>query len=398
MSHTIKDIGQVMATLEREFPLRRWKAEMSDSRPRPQIPAGTIAQLVVEMVPRMQPSLLAVDQSARLPEIRVHHGSRRQLVASDSTMERSLRGFDLAVLHRVLWELGRCLRRQRELALTLPSGVRATVGMVDGSSWGAELGSVLLVTGDGLDVAVGYRMSPGRGHELQTTRALLAEAVERYGQGWVQYLVVDGLYLTEEDLRRGLRHWGHQLVVKTTEEETLAVLQDAGGLFFAEGGPLEGVEVVEGFDEVRQESYRILGCGGFFWHGLTLKVAYVSEHPVKPRAGRQEKPFWVVTTDEGLSLEDMRFLAHRRWHVENNGFRILNQLVGSKRRLTKQPTVREALLGLWLIGLDLFLFAARRFALRRRPPRWRTMKWTLCWCAQMFARLTLLTYGTSQVT
>ena len=398
MKHPIKSIGKLMATLEREFPLRRWKAQMSDSRPRPQIPAGTIAQLVVEMVPRMQPSLLAVDQSARLPEIRAHHGSRRRLVASDSTIERSLRGFNLPVLHRVLWELGRCLRSRRELELTLPSGARATVGIVDGSAWGSDFGSVLLLTGDGLDAAVGYQMSAGQCQELATTRALLAEAVEWYGQGWVQYVVVDGLYFTEEDLQRSCQQWGQHLVVKTTEQETLAVLQDAAGLFFAEGGPLQGVEVVEGCDEVRQESYRILGCGGFCWHGLTLKVAYVSEHPIKPRAGRQEKPFWVVTTDEGLSLEDMRFLAHRRWHVENNGFRTLNQLVGSKRRLTKHAVVREALLGLWLIGLDLFLFAARRFALRRRPLRWRTMKWTLCWCGRMFERLTLLAYAASQVT
>lgn len=344
MKHSMKDIGQVMARLEQEFPLRQWKAQMTDSRPRPQIPAGTIAQLVVEMVPRMQSSLLAVDQSARLPEMRAHHGSRRRLVASDTTMERSLRGFDLAALHGVLWELGRCLLGRRELALTLPSGARARVGMVDGSAWGAELGSVLLVSGDGLDVAVGYRMSPGRGRELETTRALLTEAASVYGRGWLEYLVVDGLYLTGEDLRRGLLEWGHHLVVKT-QEETLEVIQDARGLFFAQGGPLEGVEVVEGFDEVRGESYRILGCGGFRWHGLRLKVAYVTEVPTKPRAGRQPEPFWVVTTEERLSLEDLRFLAHRRWHVENNGFRTLNQLVGSKRRLTSNAVVREALLG-----------------------------------------------------
>jgi len=391
MDNDIKDIGKVMTILKREFPLQQWKASMSDSRKRPQVSAGTIAQAVVEMVPRGQRSLLEVDQAARLPEVRAYHSSKRRMVVSDTTIERSLRGFDLGVVHEVLWDLGRRILRREGMKLTLPSGRRARVGIVDGSGWGCHLASVLMVSGDALDAAVGYRMSRGRGHELETTRALLEEAREVYGPGWLDYLVADGLYMTQEDFKRSLEDWGHHLVVKTTEE-TLEVIQDARGLFCGPGGPAEGVEVVRGLDAVRGEEYEIIGCGGFQWHALELKVAYVREKAVKPKEGREDEPFWVVTTDQALSLEDMRFVAHRRWHVENEGFRTLNQLVSSKRRLTANAAVREGLLGLWLIGLNLFVWYVAKWGRVVRSGALRTVKRTLKWFTRMFNRLTLQAY------
>ena len=387
MKDVIEDIGKVKTVLKREFPLEQWKNKMADRRERPQIPTGTIAQAVVEMVARGQKSLLEVDQAARLPEMRAYHGSNRRMVVSDTTMERSLRGFDLEAVHGVLWELGGLLMAQEGMKLTLPSGRRAVVGIVDGSGWGRELGFALVVSGDDLDAAVGYRLSPGQGHELETTRSLLSEGYQVYGRGWLNYVVADGLYMTEEDFRTSFNEWGHHLVVKTTEE-TLEVIQDARGLFFGPGGPVEGVDVVRGFDEARGEEYEIIGCGGFVWHGLRLKVAYVREKAVKPREGRQEEPFWVVTTDETLSLEDMRFVAHRRWHVENEGFRMLNQLVSSKRRLTHDVHVREALLGLWLIGLNLFVWYVVKWGRLVRSGALRTVKRTFKWFTQMFGRLT----------
>jgi len=390
-ANDIKDIGKVMRVLEREFPLSQWKGRMSDSRKRPQIPTGTIAQAVVEMVPRGQKSLLEADQAARLPEMRFHHGSKRRMVVSDTTIERSLRGFDLEAVHGVLWEVGRRMMARGGMKLRLPSGREVRVGIVDGSGWGSHVGSVLMVSGRQLDAVVGYRMSRGRGHELETTRGLLRQAREVYGRGWADYVVGDGLYMTGEDFKRSLEEWGYHLVVKTTEQ-TLDVIQDARGLFFGTGAPLEGVEVSRGLDPVRAEQYEIIGCGGFVWHGLKLKVAWVSEKALKPRGGRKEEPFWVVTTDGEVSLEDMRELAHRRWHVENEGFRTLNQLVSSKRRLTHNVVVREALLGLWLIGLNLFVWYVAKWGRLVRSGALRTVKRTLKWFGRMFNRLTLEAY------
>jgi hypothetical protein len=55
---------------------------------------------------------------------------------------------------------------------------------------------------------------------------------------------------------------------------------------------------------------------------------------------------WVITTDESLTAEDLREVAHARWWIENGVFRRLSGLVDSKRRLTANAHVREALMGL----------------------------------------------------
>jgi IS4 transposase len=101
--------------------------------------------------------------------------------------------------------------------------------------------------------------------------------------------------------------------------------------------------------------YGVTTAGDSQWHGLTLKVAHVIERFLKPKRGHPDiSEFWVITTDEKLSAEDMRELAHLRWSIENRSFRRLNHLVRSKRHVTNNPHVREALLGLWFIGLNLF--------------------------------------------
>jgi hypothetical protein len=388
----INDIGKVMTVLQGLFPLKRWKEKMADSRRRPQIPPVTIAQLVLEMVVRNQKSLLAVDQAARYPETLYYYGSKRRMVASDTTIQRSLAGFEVEGLHEALWDFGSRILKLPQMKATLPSGRKAIVASVDGSVWGKDEGSVLMVSGAEMEVVVGYQMSAGRGHELASTRALLEWAGRVYGHGWADYIVADALYMAEADWRLGLG-LGHHLVVKTKEEDTLAVIEDAKGLFFGPEGPAEGVEVRRGYDRKRNEEYEIIGCGGFQWHGLSLKVAYVREKPVKPRKdGREAEPFWVITTDETLSLEDMRFIAHARWGVENKGFRRLSQLVGSKRRLTNNATVREALTGLWLLGLGLFLYYQWRCGRLLRRGRYGKAKRTTRWLGERYEGLIARAY------
>jgi hypothetical protein len=71
MGHTIRDIGQVMATLEREFPLRRWQARMSDSRPRP-LPAAAGGASLDLALGSPGPFLFAVRKFGRLVGPRVY--------------------------------------------------------------------------------------------------------------------------------------------------------------------------------------------------------------------------------------------------------------------------------------------------------------------------------------
>lgn len=385
---------------KRQFPpvcrtgrLDEWRAGMRDGRSRPQIPAGTVAQAVVEMVARGQRSLLEVDQDGRLPEVRAWFGSRRAMVVSDTTLERSLGGFVLEPVRAVLWEIAAGVKGRPMMRAKLPSGRRARLGNLDGSGWGGFLGSVLTLVGRSLDIVAGYRMSPGRGHELETSRAVLQDALDHLGSGFVDLLVVDALYMTEQDILWAYEAGGCHLVIKSAKEE-LTVIQDARGLFF--GGPeqgSDGIERVEGLDRERGVRYRITAAAGFEWHGLTLNVAHVFERFLKPKKDHPtETEFWVITTDETLSAEDMRELGHLRWCIENRTFRRLNHLVASKRRLTQDRHVREALLGLWCIGLNLFGLFLAAIRMGRLSPALKPVKKTWRWFCRLFNRATLLAY------
>ena len=386
-------MAKTLKFINRRFPLDEWKERMRDGRKRPQIPAGTIAQAVVEMVPRRQSSLLEVDQNGRLPEARWWFGSSRDMVVSDTTLSRSLSGFALEPVREALWGIAAGICKRRMTRVELPSGRRARIANLDGSQWGDFPGCVLTLMGRRVDIVAGYEMSRGRGHELETSRKLLRDARKRLGKGFVDLLAVDALYMTERDFKWALEQGGYHLVVKTTDER-LSVIQDARGLFFgAAAGCTEGVERVEGLDTERMARYSVTAAGGFQWHGLTVKVAHVTERFLKPKKAHPKMTeFWVVTTDEQLSAEDMRQLAHLRWSIENRTFRRLNHLVQSKRRLTKDPHAREALLGLWFIGLNLFGLFLAWIRMGRLNPRLKPVKKTWKWFCELFKRATVVAY------
>lgn len=389
----MNNIEKSKRLLEKHFPLDKWKQSMNDDRKRPQISAGTIAQGIVEMVPRGQKSLLEVDYDARLPEIKAWHESDREMVFSDSTAFRSLAGFNLEAVHEILWEIAGKMNGNAMLQTELPSGRKPRIGAVDGSQWGGFYGSVLTLTGSQRDLVAGYRMCSGRGRELTASRKLLSEAVQHLGKGFVDIMAADGLYMTKKDFNWCLNEIGCHLLVKT-DEETLSVVEDARGLFFGNNEVVnESLERAKGFDNERMCEYEITAAAGFSWQGISLKVAHVKETFLKPKKGHEEvTEFWVFTTDESLAAEDMREIAHIRWHIENCTFRQLNHLVRGKHRLTKDAHVREALLGLWFIGLNLFGIFLKWIRMGSLSCSFKTVKKTWKWFCKLFNRATLVAY------
>lgn len=386
-------MAKTLMFIKRQLPLDEWKATMRDARKKPQISPGTVAQAVVEKVPRRQTSILEVDQNGRLPEVKSWFGSQRKMVVSDTTLSRSLSGFALEPVRDVLWDIAARVLNRPMMRVELPSGKRVRIANLDGSQWGNFPGCVLTLVGRGVDIVAGYRMSPGRGHELNTSRGLLREARQRLGKGFVDLVAVDALYMTEREFRWALEQGGYHLAVKTSEED-LTVIQDARGLFFGVGsGSGEGVERVEGLDTERMVHYAVTASGGFHWHGLTLKVAHVLERFLKPKKGHPDmREFWVLTTDQELSAQDTREVAHLRWNIENRTFWRLSHLVKSKRRLTKDLHVREALLGLWFIGLNLFGLFLAWIRMGRLNPSFKPVKKTWKWFCELFKRATVVAY------
>jgi len=324
---------------------------VGDARKRPIIAQATALWSVLEMVALGQRSLLEVDQYARMPGARAWHGSRRPMVLSDTSLERIVEGACREDLRGIPYRMVCALERRKALEVKLPSGRRVRVGLADGTDFGGMLACVFSFAA-AVDAPVDMQAHT-RGKELAACRDLLCRVRRRRGPSFADLVVFDGLYLTGPHLRLCKEQLGCEAVVKT-KERRLSLIADAEGLFSLPAGEAPGIERVEGVDAARGVRYWVTAAGGFRWNDVpfALKVARVQQEKLKPAPGEEPfETFWVVATDESLSALDLRELGHMRWRIENNVFKRLSELVGSKRGFIRNKKVKEALLLIWFIGL-----------------------------------------------
>jgi hypothetical protein len=309
------------------------------------------------------------------------------MVVSDTTVERVLKSMDRSSVRDVNYQLVDKFDEEELFDWKTPSGKKIRFGIIDGSMFGNFSCSVLSVAGC-VDAVVDIEPSPGRGHELATSRRLIQRAATKLGKDFFDIIAADGLYPTRNDFL-WCRQWGCDLLVKT-QDETSNVIQDARCCFFAPDRD-RWAELcrVEGIDHERGVSYEVIWAEEFSWQDMPvpLTVAWVRETFLKPQKNRPEVvEFWILTTARGFSGEDLREMGHRRWRIENGTFKRLNALVGSKRCWSHNPHVCELLLRMWMMGLMLlgaYIFA-RGIALMSH--NWKHMKRTWHWVTrQMMA-------------
>lgn len=366
-----------------KFQLQSREQKIRDQRKRPVIPTGTILKSIREMPSLGQTSLLAVDQYSRSLEARKWHDSKKDdMVVSDSTLPRVLKGVDGEAVAELSYPVVRELEKDGYWDWKLATGrkIRAA-GIVDGSCFGGFWASALALVGES-DAVVDLEPYQTRGDELAASRRVLQRATEKLGQGFFDLILADGLYPTKEDFRLYREDLGSDLLVKT-QEETLNILEDARGLFFTRRGSVrQGMNRITRVDSVRQMSFEVVWAEGFQWPGLAypLTIAWVREAHLKPIKGRPEMvEFWVITTFQGLVGEELRELAHGRWRIENGVFKRLSALVDSKHYAHHHPKVQEMLLRLWMLGLTLlgaYLFNQGLVLIRQT---WQSMKVTWRW-------------------
>ena len=75
-----------------------------------------------------------------------------------------------------------------------------------------------------------------------------------------------------------------------------------------------------------------------------LQVAIVKE--LYTKTGNEEL-FYIITNDLELTTKQMREGAHIRWRIENNGFKLLNKLFRTKRKISNDENFINNLL--WII-------------------------------------------------
>jgi len=362
------DIGDFAEFFREKFSLPALLRGIRDYRERPQIPLATVLESVFSMVLFGQRSLLAVDQDLRGDGMKAWYRSRRRMVASDTTIGRVLEGTDLLEVRKVLHSTVRRADAEGALKITLPSKRKVRVGILDGSDFGGFEGCVFAMVGM-MAAPVELRMHSS-GKELVASRWLISAVRDAFGKGFVDVVVGDGLYMSKHHIKQCKEELGCEALVKTSEEG-LTIIGDAKGLFTLPPEPQDGIERAEGVDANRGVKYRITAASGFEWDGLPyeLKVARVEEEKFKPKSGEEKfETFWVITTDVGMSALDLRELAHTRWVIENNVFKRLSELVGSKRGWLRNGHVKEGLLLLWFAALLMlgYYLACRGLAALRR--------------------------------
>lgn len=369
------NIGAYQKYCTEIFETQTWDGMIQDRRKRPEIPTIQVFKSVIQMPVFGQKTLLELDGFLRTPEARKLHGSNRKRVASDTTVQKVVEGMDRKSVQGIGYEVIDRGDEQNLWDLKLPSGKKLRLGIVDGHWAGGIWASVLAIFGK-TDGVVDLERYKGRGHELGASRKVIRRSFQKLGYGFFGIIAGDGLYASKEDFQMGLDHGSHLLV--KTDEETLTVIQDAKHLFHVrEAKKLDGVFHQKGYDRKRFVDYEVMWSEGFPWQGLTLTVAWVQEWGLNPETGLVERTeFYILTTATGFTGEDLRELAHRRWEIENNIFKRLNHLVGSKRTWSRKARVMEMLLRIWMMGLTLLGAYLLERGWKEFKETWQTMKST----------------------
>ena len=342
-----------------QFHLRGKAQRLSDFRKAPRIPMATLFLFLVGSLALRRRSFHQIDLFGRQKDVRQWLGTSRYMVASDATLWRVLPRMSRDEVRGILQEATALLRQKGHGKIALPQGRVLRAAAVDGSALGGRYASVLEILGTHAAV-VDLEPCPHRGKELPASETLLKRAFGRNRSGFVDIVLGDGLYLTQSMIDLCRTQLGTHLLVKTTEEDTLVLLQRAR-LFLEEGDvTAREVERVRGVDAERGIDFEIEALSGLR-HAQSshpLKVARVKIERLKgPHQGAQET-FWVVTTDQSLTALQMRELAHLRWSIENDAFRALSAAVDSKHVWTRgknSAAIFEVLMLLMFLAFTLSL-------------------------------------------
>jgi hypothetical protein len=303
-------------------------------------------------------SLLGVDQFVRM-ETGKELFEKEKAVVSDTTISRSIEGYDIDRLRELGSSLYLTGRSSGEYKYETGSGKKLKVGIIDGSKFGSVMASCFQQLGK-VSIMLDLERIPKLGKELESSESLLLRLTNRYGRKFVDLLLLDGLYFAPCFINKSLKDCGIDVLIKMKEEANkrnkLNIIEDAKELFKNYDKFKGDIEYKEGFDKERMCSYKVWACEGLTFEGVekTFKVAYVEEEYPKRKEDKEER-FSVATTMEELSALDMRELGHERWGVEiTDGFKELNEQCNTKHIFSHDPHAQIVVLLILFIAYNLF--------------------------------------------
>lgn len=324
----------------------------SDIRKIPFIPLKNIILSFCYAVFLGYKSLLGFDAAGRTHAVRRLFGPRRdgwEMVCSDSTMQRAARWLKQSEAAEFLQsQYGLFKELGHDKVVLAPGAKPRRVGVMDGSFMGGHYVCVLALVGEDMTYPWEIRGCPGRGHELNTAKAMIQSLPDDQFMRPFDLLLYDFLAFNAPLITEA-REKGLQVLIKGSNPEFRDVLKGALATF--DSGQTDFFETYTGFDEKRLSAWTMRETTDTF-AGYPVRIIRITEQPAKG----QKKESWILTTDFSLSPQEIREASYLRWSIENDVFKKLSAQVGTKRFHSKDQHA-------FLIMLMLFCAALIAFGL-----------------------------------
>ena len=342
-------------------------SRLSDARAFPIIPLATVLGAVVLMPLFVAKSFLALDREARGSLLKSMLKSTRRMAVSDTTIQRILPSVVKEELEEVLLATVRKLDRYDVLRAPLVEGGRPyRIGIIDGSTMKNHDVVVFDLHGK-VDAPTFVLSSAGHGYEFATAKDCLQLAAKKLGPLLPNLIMGDGLYFNEPiaTLIHGMG--AHFFFKVSTNPGWRDVLSAAEFIMKSNQRCPKYRQFASGFDGARLCSWS-MELAAATYAGVPAQIAFVTEHYRKDTR-RQPSTFWVLTSALDLSPAELREAAHTRWHIENDVFKRLSHLTGTKRyKCLESGSFRSFLILLCVAvaAIDTFVYI-----LRQVPIKWK---------------------------
>ena len=340
---------QITDFLRSTLNIERLFSIFTDIRKNPTISLRTLLLSVFLMPFYGLTSLLALDTAARKKSFKKLFRCKRKMLFSDTTAARVLSWLKPWQSRQFLQSF---VERFEELGLLEkalePGGVPQRIGILDGSVMGGHHHVTFCLHGS-IDYPFIIEDQGKRGKELPTALRVLKEAHAWLGPRFPNLLLCDSLYFNANSFKSA-REKGAHILIKSSSPEFRTVLQDAQFIF--EHSMRTKIKRKRGFDDERFCHWSIEITSGEF-AGYPIQIAHlVEDYPKRTRNAHTES--WIVTTDLSLSSLAIREAAHLRWRIENNVFKRISHLAGTKRFYFKDPRPFYTMLRLFCAALAAF--------------------------------------------
>ena len=295
----------------------------TDIRKRPQIRLQAILMSLFAMPLFGMRCLLSNDRQARTAQYKKLFGCQRKMVASDSTFARVLKWLRPEELKGFVLQFLATFERRDLLRKRLsPKGKLRRLGILDGSYMGGHWLVTLCLAGK-IDYPVMVERCHNQGQEQVVARKMMRAAAKLLGRLRPELWLLDALYFNVNTIAIA-RRLGSQVLFKFKDADYRTVTADAANLFQYFGGD----EELTGWDAQRQCRWKLRKTLDRFAQ-YPVQVVQLTETYLK-RKGNRTVISWIVTTDLGLPLEEVREAAHQRWQIENGIFKRISHLAGTK--------------------------------------------------------------------